>query len=954
MSGLFHLPQMRRLALATLALLAGVGVPARAQFFAFGQNKIQYRKLDWRVMKGPHVDLYYYSAEADLAPASLAYAEASYDTLSVQFGHAVPSRIPLIVYASHTDFEQTNILPFTPPEGLLGATDFLKRRVALPFRGNFAEFRHTMRHEMVHVFQLDMLIESYNLAPRAARFTFPLWWSEGLAELWSGGQDARDEMVMRDLTLSGKLPAFKQLAFASGGLVYPIGGQIHRWLANTYGDWRQATMYKELNRHDSFEAAILAVYGRTLDQLSDEFQLAMRRQYYPSVDTLSPLPLLGTEVVQLGVKAAVIPDSGRSDDTPGRIVYVSPGNGYVSIFEKPIVRRARGRTVVTGGRSAEIESFHAFDSRMDGSRPGLLLFTARYGDRDALFVWDLKRRKATGRYQFAELVSLLSPHWMPDRQSIVVSGLSESGVSDLYRVFLPSGELTPLTSDRYQDLDPSPSADGRQVVFASDRTAEGRSGAANLFLLDVASGVTTQLTSGNWRDESPYWAADGRIYFTSDRDGVLNVFSVDSAGSGRRETSAWTGAFDAVPLQDGGLIVGGFHDLSWNLYHIPVDSSAHQEQFVRAAEGAPAGAWDWDAPGDTVTSVATRREPYRRKMTVDFAAGEAAVIPGYGGAQGIFFVASDLLGDNLLFGSVSSYQGRRLGSIFDNLSVTGVYLNRSRRVNWGVGAFRTKSRNFEGDRVIAYNETAYGVIGLLRYPLTRFTRVEATTVLEHSDRVDFTLPVDEPRRIGWIASHYLSYVRDNSLFLPTGPIDGGRFAVTAGLASDFSNGRFDSYLLSGDWRHYFRLTRRSAWALRAYGFYSGGDRPRRVNIGGTLGLRGYPQFGYIVGSEAYMFNQELRFPLLTHLTLGLPFGDVDFPEIQGALFTDLGKATFSTTSERALLGSYGVSFRLALGPLAVLRLDVGRRFSSDRYRGYGLSRDQTRPGFVSFFFGYNY
>ena len=161
---------------------------------------------------------------------------------------------------------------------------------------------------------------------------------------------------------------------------------------------------------------------------------------------------------------------------------------------------------MTSGRSAEIESFHAFDSRMDASRPGLLLFTARYGDRDALFVWDLERRKATGRYQFPELVSLLSPHWMPDGRSIVVSGLSERGVSDLYRVSLPGGELEPLTNDHYQDLDPSPSPDGRHLVFASDRTAEGRGGAANLFLLDLASGATTQLTSGDWRDESPLWA----------------------------------------------------------------------------------------------------------------------------------------------------------------------------------------------------------------------------------------------------------------------------------------------------------------------------------------------------------------------------------------------------------------------------------------------------------------
>ncbi len=104
----------------------------------------------------------------------------------------------------------------------------------------------------------------------------------------------------------------------------------------------------------------------------------------------------------------------------------------------------------------------------------------------------------------------------------------------------------------------------------------------------------------------------------------------------------------------------------------------------------------------------------------------------------------------------------------------------------------------------------------------------------------------------------------------------------AGLSSDFTNSRFDSYLVIGDWRHYFRLGKESAWALRAYGFYSGGDRPRRMNIGGTVGLRGYPQYGYILGSQAYMFNQELRFPILTHLTLGLPFGDSDCRRFRAA------------------------------------------------------------------------
>ncbi len=938
--------------LVSVAGALGAVAPAElsAQFFAFGQNKIQYRKLDWRILRGPHVNLYYYPAEAELAPAALAYAEASYDTLAVQFGHDVAERVPLVVYASHTDFEQTNILPFTPPEGLLGATDFLKRRVSLPFRGNFAEFRHTLRHELVHVFQLDLLSEAYLQAPRHSRFNFPLWWTEGLAELWSSGQDARDEMVLRDLTLSGRLPSLRQLTWVTSGIVYPLGGQIHGWLADTYGDWRVATMYKEQNRHDTFEAAIKAVYGRTLDQLSDEFQLAMRRRYYPSVDSLAPLTVLAREVAKLAVKPVFLPDTNGGS---GEVAYLSPATGYVTIYRRGL-DSGHVRTVVTGGRRAEMESFHPFDSRMDASRPGLLLFIARYGDRDALMVWDLEKSKVRGRYQFPELVSLLSPQWMPDGKSIVLSGLSESGVSDLYRIHLPEGRLQPLTADRYQDLDPTPAPDGRRIVFASDRAADGLRGAANLYMLNLDSARVAPLTAGSWKDESPAWAPDGRIYFTSDRDGVLNVFSVDTLGDGRRETSAWSGAFDGVPLPDGsGLLVGGFHDLSWNLYRYPVDTMARKERFALQS-GDTVASWTWLAAGDTAGSAIASREPYRSRLTLDFAAGEAVIIPGYGGAQGAFFVMSDLLGDNLLFGSLGSFQGRRLGSIISNINGSAVYLNRSRRVNWGIGAFRTKGRNFEGDQVVAYDETAYGALGIIRYPLSRFSRIEGTFVAEHSDRVDFTLPVDQPRRVGWIASHFLSYVHDNSLWVYSGPIDGSRLSLTAGLSNDFTNSRFDSYLVSADLRRYLRLGRRSTWALRGYGFYSGGDRPRRTNIGGTLALRGYPQFGFIVGSQAFMANQEVRFPLLTHLTLGTPLGDLDFPEIQGAFFTDVGKATFETSNDRAVLGSYGISFRMAIGPLAVLRFDVGRRFSSDNFRGYGLAPDQRDAGFVSFFFGHNY
>ena len=106
-----------RALLCAITLAIPLAVPLSAQFGYFGQNKIQYRRFDWRVLRGEHVDLYYYPEEEELGRVALAYAEASYDSLERRFNHAVTRRIPLIVYASHADFEQTNILPFIPPEG---------------------------------------------------------------------------------------------------------------------------------------------------------------------------------------------------------------------------------------------------------------------------------------------------------------------------------------------------------------------------------------------------------------------------------------------------------------------------------------------------------------------------------------------------------------------------------------------------------------------------------------------------------------------------------------------------------------------------------------------------------------------------------------------------------------------------------------------------------------------
>lgn len=944
----------RAVALALLSTVAPGGLAGQLGYF--GQNKVQYQSFTWQVLRGPHVDLYCYPEEMELARAALEYAEESYDVLERRFTHSVTKRIPLILYASHADFEQTNVLPYAPPEELLGVTDFLKRRVTLPFTGNYAEFRHTLRHELVHVFQLSLATERYLRYPRGTHAVLPLWFTEGLAEYFSGGEDSRDDMILRDLTVSGRMPALPQLTYAGGGIVYPIGGSILRYLGSTYGDWRLAALYHDLWKYSTLDDAVKELYGRSLTQLSDEWRFWLRRRFYPEVDSTRPLALTARQLTRLAIKPTAYRLPG---DTGVRMLYFSPADGYVSIYSRSL-DRDDARPVVRGERSPEFESFHFFESRVDVNPAGVAVFGSRFESRDALIFWDLRAGRVVGRYQFPSLVSILSPTWAPDGRSVVFSGLAVSGFADLYRVWLADGRLERLTSDRYQDSDPSVSPDGRMVVFSSDRTAHGAQGGRNLFLLDVTTGTIRYLTYGNWQDDGPRWssgAGGGRIWFTSNRGGTLQIYSVDSTGTGRRETATLDGAFDPQFVEGrDGFVFGGFADLSFNLYFAPAGVDSTAAPFHLPEQPAAMG-WEWrELAAPAVARSAPT--PYKRQYGLDFAAGEAAVAPGLGSQQGAVAVFSDLLNDHAFITTLSSfaYSGSGLGNLLDNISGSAFYLNQTHRINWGLGAYRQRGLFYEADFTSLFQETAYGVLGQVRYPLSRFRRIEAEFRLEHSDRFDFAsdVVVSEPRRKAWLAANYLTYVMDNSLWLATGPIDGERYSVTAGLVNDVNHGRFDAFVFSADARRYMRTSRRSAVALRALGYWTGGERPRLINIGGSWGLRGYPYFGYVSGTRAWLLSAEWRFPIADYVTFGFPFGAAQFPGVQGALFTDLGRAWTPTTTRRGTLGSWGLGLRMAIAEPLVLRLDFGYRYHRGDLASYSLPARDRGSRFVDFFFGFNY
>ena len=205
-------------------------------------------------------------------------AERWYARLSKILQHQLSGRQPVILYASHPDFEQTNVIEGFIGEGTGGVTEGAMRRVTLPLAATLAETDHVLGHELVHAFQYDILGAQGGEG-------LPLWFIEGMAEYLSlGPRDPQTAMWMRDAALNEKLPAIKDLDNPKY-FPYRFGHAFWAYVGGRWGDdaigviLATAALSTSQPGQGDYLGAIEAVTERPIKQLSDEWQQATRLDF---------------------------------------------------------------------------------------------------------------------------------------------------------------------------------------------------------------------------------------------------------------------------------------------------------------------------------------------------------------------------------------------------------------------------------------------------------------------------------------------------------------------------------------------------------------------------------------------------------------------------------------------------------------------------------------------------
>jgi hypothetical protein len=928
---------------------------------------------DWRTIETPHFYVHYYRnmrhSEQEVAQKVARAAEAAHAVLAPALRH-VPSAKTHIVVTDDTDGANgsAQIVPFniirlfiTGPGSLSSLNDYDDWIYGL------------IVHEYTHILHIDTI---HGLA-RLVNYVFgktwvpnqiqPAWFIEGLATYYESARTAGGrlrssvfDMYLRMAVLEGKTLNIDQISsgtryFPHGNVVYLYGSQFIRYIADRFGEDKLAQIshrYGGTTIPWAINRIAKEVVGHTYVELYEDFKRHLRRRYEFQRETAARRGL---------TRFRKVTDHGEASDAPvfsrdGRELAFIDTDGHSQTAFKIM-------DAATGKVTQRFDYFGGSGVDFTPDRRHLVYGASSvwrtFYSYDDLFVRDrvtgVVRRLTSG-------LRARDPSVSPDGRTVAFV-TNDLGATNLALIPFEGGPHRVLFQGRSGDqvFTPRWSPDGKQVVYSHWSLG----GYRDIYLMEVATRKTRRLTADRALDTNPVFSADGRrIYFSSDRTGIYNIFCWDRETEQVSQVSNVVGgAFSpAISPDERELYYVGFSAKGYDLHAMSVDRRAFLPALpYRDTRPAPAVVRSTEAyPERAFNPLATL---YPRQWMFHYNTD------AFGGVAGIDFRGADVVGrHNWAFAtSVSTSKGYvsyGLSYAYERFWPSlGLDTGRSVGVRGGVV--------LDGIRQNYLEENYVGGVGLglpvlrlpdhsvtlsLGYRVNWFRNADAQTVIVEPGMVSPKFP-----EVGLLAGATLGATYATLQRYAWSVSNAKGRVLNVGLRMDHPSlgSDFQSTQLTYGWTEFVALP----WffdhvlALRLNGGISSGNLSRRgvffiggfpeqdivravldnTRVGGAF-LRGYAP-GVVYGDQYHLLNVEYRMPLF-NIEKGFSTLPLYFTRVHGAAFADVGHAFFG---------------RLALSDLKV---GVGAELLLEAVIGYyvpctfriGYARGLMDPGDNEFHF----
>jgi len=960
-----------------------------------GKNRVKYDKFDWHIYTSDHFEIYYYPELEEHLERVVSYAESAYQQISANLQHELAFVVPLVIFKTHSEFEQQNIIPGANPEGVGAFAEPKRDRIVLPLDEPPDGLYRLITHELTHIFMFDIV-------PRSLiRASVPLWVDEGMADYQADVWRPLDLMQVRDVSISDSVPSMTNFqaygGFASGRVVYNIGHAVFDFIEDRWGQVGIREFLFGLRRM-SIGGGGDSVYEEALDLDAEEFDDEFRRylddrfeafrdkerpiDYGRNLapDAFSRYPVvLNVDSSPSGeVIAAVV--ANRKDQEIDIVLLSAQDGEVIDNLTEGFDQSFGFDYIPTPGLRFNTVSWISWSP--GGDR---IAYFVRKGKHKSLVVQNVLTKDVERRIDLDTVDEPESPDFSPDGSTVVFSALS-AGVGDIFEIDLATEEITNLTNDEFADYAPLYSPDGRSVMHLARVSGNNK-----YFTLDRTDGTRTQLTFGTHDDAGGQFIDNRTLVFSSTavdpaqpidpevaRDGeIFNIWTLDlENGELRQYTDTATGNVNPIVIRSGEEDEAGeriafitYYEGEYGLHSISRDESLYTAQTQDF--GSPGPIIDFQAPlTHTLIRDNSRRKGAFENMFLEGRPGVNFGVSSNGDVLGGTQIAfTDVLGDQqFAMSAYSVAQYRTYGASYSNLAGRLQFaLQGFSQEQFFYGfvpgvAFDPSLSFLSRNDALAIRSTRGGSFFSI-YPLDRFRRLEFSVGLFSTNERfnDPNLQAQSQQfqqqqfgtsifRDGTSLPLGVALVQETTVFRQYGPLSGSTFRAGYEFAPPGGDTFLSRQTIDIDARKYFRIGENGVVALRGRGFKSFGEFPDFTFFGGNSEMRGYDYLQFL-GHKAFFGNAELRFPLIEAMVT--PIGVLG--GVRGAFFFNFGTAGFDgqplnpwTSDLEVFRGIESISFN---GDLQDFQEEFGLPTEVNGFRlvnsraSYGLSLSTLALGF---------
>ena len=858
----------------------------------FGQNKVQYNEFDWNFIVSPNFNVYYYGDNHDLAIFTSKVAEESLDQIGKHLRWRSQKPIKIIVYTSHNDFQQTNIVNVYMSEGIGGVTELYKNRIVIPFEGSYAQFKHVIHHELVHAIINDMIYGGNVQGVLSGRVLLqvPLWANEGLAEFLSVDWDTKSDMVLRDLAIEENLPQVEQLNYSI--LAYKGGQAVWQYITKKYGREKVGEVFQQMRRTQNAEKGFESALGVDFEKLTEDWHDYLKKEYWSDINKREKLSDFSEKLTDrsktknfYNVSPAFSPDGNT-------IAYFTDQSGYMDLVLLNVSSGKQKKRLIRGNNSPDFEELKWLQPGLSWSPNGKqIAFASKSGEEDSIIIVNVRN----GKYKKIPigLDGVFTTSWHPSGNKIAFIG-QKNNSNDLYLIDLDDNVITNLSNDIYSDFNPSWSLDGSKIFFSSDRSnykpdidmSELDFSNNDIFYYDLNTKSVNQVTNTSYHEDYPVVTKDNILFYTADYNGVHNIFmhNLDTD-----ETKPITNVITGIQQIDvnrssNKIVFSGYKDRGWDLFlidnpttieskEIPttvfyatkdevqefedlrfvkdksnIDEPEDYSKYIFARSykqynNADSKNADIDSIPDSLRTTGNyNAQQYKTEFSLDYVYTSAS-IDNLFGTTGLANIAwSDVMGDHQIrFAS-------NLVLDLDNSDIALSYGYLKNRTNYYGTLFQyanlfSLGYSIDTDYIGLLRD--YGVGFFAQYPFSKFNRIDVGTTLRgisyEIKEIDYWT--------GDVRTNYtenlqsfvplVSWVYDNTTNTYTGPNDGLRQYLTFQFSPDIGDDSLAFKTIKFDIRKYFKINRNYSIATRMMLGRSFGRDPEKFFLGGSSQMTFY-------------------------------------------------------------------------------------------------------------------